>query len=98
MDAGMSLGATCLLGFPIEDKGLQVIATSFPSLSTVGAKRRPNHIDLMLGLGGHEEVRIDIAAVEQVGPGKEIAIGQVLLDGGAHDAILHGGRCRHHLA
>jgi hypothetical protein len=62
----MALGAARLLGLPIDDKGLEVIAFAFPLLPAVGPKRRTNHINLMLGLGGDEEVRIDIAAVEQV--------------------------------
>ena len=66
----MALGTARLLGLPIDDKGLQVIALPFPPLPTVGPKRRTNHIDLMLGLGGDEEVRIDIAAVEQVCAGR----------------------------
>ena len=74
-----------------DDEGLQVVACSCPPLPTVGPERRANHIDLMLGLSADQEVRIDIAAVEQVCPGQEISIGQVLLDGGAHDAILRGG-------
>jgi hypothetical protein len=75
MDAGMALGTARLLGLSIDDKGLQGIASPFPPLPTVGSKRRTNHIDLMLGLGGDQEVRIDIAAVEHVGPGEEIPIG-----------------------
>ena len=66
MDAGMPLGAARLLGLPIDDKGLEVIACPFPPLPAVGPKRRANHIDPMLGVGGDQEVRIDIAAVEQV--------------------------------
>lgn len=75
IDAGMALGATRLLGFPIDDKSLEVIASPFPSLPTVGSKRRTHHIDLMLGLGGNEEVRIDIPAVKQVDAWEEIPIG-----------------------
>jgi hypothetical protein len=97
MDAGMALGTARLLGLPIEDKGLEVIALPFPPLPTVGSKRRTHHIDLMLGLGGHEEVRIDIPAVEQVYAWENITIGSVLLDGGTYDTILRGGRRRHHL-
>ena len=97
VDTGLSLRAARLLGLPIDDKGLQVIALPFPPLPAVGPKRRTNHIDLMLSLGGDQEVRIDIAAVEQVCPRQEIPIGQVLLDGESHDAILRGGWRRHHL-
>lgn len=75
IDAGMALRTVRLLGLPIEDKGLEVVALSFPPLPTVGAKRRTNHIDLMLGLGGDQEVRIDIPAVEQVYAGENITVG-----------------------
>ena len=51
VDAGMTLGAARLLGFPIQDKGLQVIALSALVLPAIGAEGGPNHIDLMLGLG-----------------------------------------------
>src|SRR5262245_49802692 len=47
----------------------------FPPLPAVGPKRRTNHLDLMLGLGGDQEVRIDIAAVEQVDAWADITIG-----------------------
>jgi hypothetical protein len=75
MDAGMPLGTARLLGLPINDKSLEVIAPSFPPLPTVGAKRRTDHIDQMLGPGGSQEVRIDIAAVEQVDAWENITIG-----------------------
>ena len=97
MDAGLSLGTARLLGLPLDDKGLEVVASPFPPLPTVGAKRRPNHLDLMLGLGGDQEVRIDRAAVEQVDTWENITIGSVLLDGGTHHTILRGGWRRHHL-
>jgi hypothetical protein len=66
MDAGLALGTARLLGLPIADKGLEVIASPFPPLPTVGSKRWTHPIALMLGLGGHEEVRIDRPAVEHV--------------------------------
>jgi hypothetical protein len=50
VDTGMTLGTVRLLGLPIDDKGLEVIAFPFPPLPTIGPKRRTNHIDLMLGL------------------------------------------------
>jgi hypothetical protein len=40
VDTGMALGTARLLGLPIDDKGLQVIALPFPPLPTVGSKRR----------------------------------------------------------
>src|SRR5712691_10062651 len=53
-------------------------------LTAVGSKGWPDHVDLMRRLGGHQEVGIHRAAVKQVDPGEEIAIGHVLVDGGAH--------------
>ena len=53
----------------------EIEASPFPPLPTVGAKRRPNHIDLMLSLGGDQEVRVDIPAVEQVYAWEHITIG-----------------------
>ena len=47
----MSLGTVRLLGLPIKDKGLEVIAPPFPPLPTVGPERRTHHIDLMRRLG-----------------------------------------------
>jgi hypothetical protein len=71
----MAFGVARLLGLPIDDNGLQGIACPFPPLPAVGPKRPTHHIDLMLGLGGDQEVRIDIAAVEQVYAWEDITIG-----------------------
>ena len=54
VDTGVALGTTCLLGLPIDDKGLQVIAFPFPRLPAVGPERRTHHIDLMRRLGGNQ--------------------------------------------
>ena len=51
VDTGMALGTACLLGLPIDDKGLQVIALPCSILPTIGPERRTHHIDLMLRLG-----------------------------------------------
>src|SRR5712691_1764902 len=67
-DTGMPLGTVGLLRFPIHHKGLQVIALPGLMLPTIGPKRRPDHIDLVLVLRRDQEVGIHIAAVEQVGP------------------------------
>jgi hypothetical protein len=93
----MTLGTARLLGFPIDDKGLEVIAFPFPPLPTVGPKRRTNYMDLMLHLGGDEEVRIDIPAVQQMRAREELPLGEVTVDRGAHDAILRGRWRREHL-
>ena len=66
VDTGIALGTGCLLGLPIDDKGLEVIAFPFPPLPAVGPKRRTKHIELMVRLGGDQELRIDVTAVEQV--------------------------------
>ena len=63
----MPLGTVGLLGLPIQDKGLQVIAVSDLMLPAIGPKGRPDHIDLVLALRRDQEVGIHIAAVEQVG-------------------------------
>jgi hypothetical protein len=91
VDTGVGLGTACLLGLPIDDKGLEVVACPFPPLPTGGAKRRTNDIDLMLGLRSDQEIRIDIAAVEHVDAWEENPISQVVLDGKPHDTILRGG-------
>ena len=96
VDPAMALRTVRPLGRPIDDQGLEVIAFPLPPLPAVGPKRRTDHSDLMLGVGSDEEVRIDIAAVEHVDAGEHITSGEVLLEGGAHDTILRGGRCRHH--
>jgi hypothetical protein len=54
VDAGMSLGTVRLLGLPLEDNGLQVIALPFPPLPTLGPKRRTHHLDLMRRPGGDQ--------------------------------------------
>jgi hypothetical protein len=51
VDTGMALGTARLLGLPIDDKGLEVIALPFPPLPTIGPERWTNHIDLMRRLG-----------------------------------------------
>jgi hypothetical protein len=96
MDTGLSLGAARLLGLPREDKGLEVVASPFPPLPTVGAKRRTDHLDLLRGPGRHQEVRSDIPAIAQVDAGEDITVGEVLSDGGTHPPILCGGWRRQH--
>jgi hypothetical protein len=97
VDTSMALGAARPLGLPIDDEGLEVIALPCPPLPAVGPERRTDHIDLMLGLGGDEQVCIDIAAVEQVRAREELPLGEVAVDRRAHDAVLRGRRCREHL-
>jgi hypothetical protein len=97
VDTGLASGATRLRGLPIADHGLEVVACPFPPLPTGGPERWPNAIDLMLALGGDQEVRVDLAAVEHVGAWEEIPSGEVVLDGRPHDAILRGRGRRHHV-
>src|SRR5262245_9422895 len=87
-DTGMSLWAAGLVRLPINHKGLQVIALSCQPLPAIRAKGWPNYINVMLRLGGDQEVRIDVAAVEQVRTREEIPLGEVVVDAGAHHAIL----------
>src|SRR5215216_2361757 len=47
----VALGTTRLLGRPIEGKGIDTIALASATLATIGAKRWPEHIDLMQALG-----------------------------------------------
>jgi hypothetical protein len=54
IDARMALGTVRLLGVPIDDTGLQVIALVRPSLPAIGPKGRPDDIDLVPGLGGDQ--------------------------------------------
>ena len=75
VDTGMALGTVRLLRLPIQDKGLQVIAFPGPLLPAIGPKGGTDHIDLMPGLGGDQEVGIDIAAIEEVGARQQITLG-----------------------
>ena len=86
----MPLGTAGLVGLPIQDEGLQVIAVGDLVLPTIGPKGRPDHIDLVL-LRGHQEVGIHIAAVEQMCARQQVSCGQILDDGRSHRTI---GRCR----
>ncbi len=72
---GLALGTAGLFRFPLDHEGASVIALAREALPAVGAKGRADHVDLMVGLGGDEEVRIDVAAVQQVGAGEATAIG-----------------------
>jgi hypothetical protein len=53
----MALGAARLLGLPIDDKGLEVIAFAFPLLPAVGPKRRTDHIDRLYRQGNLVQLR-----------------------------------------
>jgi hypothetical protein len=71
----MPLGTARLVCLPIDDKGLEVIALARQPLPAIGAKGWSKHIDLMLGLGGDQEIGIHIATIEQVGLGEQITSG-----------------------
>ena len=97
LDTRMPLGTVRRLRLPIQDKGLQVIAVCDLMLPAVGPKGRPDHIDLMLPLGGDEEVGIHVTTVEQMGAREQITCGEVLYDDRAHCTIGRGRRGREHL-
>ena len=71
-DTAMALGTARLLGLPIQDKGLQSVALAGVMLSALGAEGGAHHIDLMLSLGRHQEVGLDIAAVEHMGARQQL--------------------------
>jgi len=54
------------LGRPIEREGIDPIALASAMLATIGAKRWPEHIDLMQALGTGQEFGVDIATVEEM--------------------------------
>jgi hypothetical protein len=87
----MPLRTARLLGVPIDDQGLQVIPPSGLPVPAVGPKGGPHAIDLMVRLGGDQEVRIHIAAVESGRAREQITLGKVAGDGGAHATIRRGG-------
>jgi hypothetical protein len=55
-----------LVGRPIERKSLDTIALAGTMLATIGAKRWPEHLNLMQMLGTRQEVCVDIATVEEM--------------------------------
>jgi hypothetical protein len=57
----------------------------------------PHHIDVMLRLGGDQEVRIHRATIESGRARKQITLGEGLLDRGPHDPIWGRGRRGDHL-
>jgi hypothetical protein len=71
----MPLGTVRRLRLPIQDKGLQVIALGDLMLPAIGPKGRPDYIDLMLTLGGDEEVGIHVTTVEQMDAREQITCG-----------------------
>ena len=72
-------------------------ALALKALPAVGAKGGADHVDVMAGLGGDAEVRVDIAAVQHVRAGEAIAIVEALVDDGARDTIRRGRRGGHDL-
>ena len=65
-DTALALGALGLLRLPVDHKGVEVIAVPVPLLPTRGAQRGPYDIDLMVYLGTDQDVRDDIATVDEV--------------------------------
>jgi hypothetical protein len=94
-DPGVPLGTVGLLRVPIHPKGLEGIPgmLMLPAISPYGW---PDDLDLMLRLGGDEEGRSHIAAIEPVRTREESTPGPVLLDGRAHAPLWpRGGRSAH---
>ena len=91
LDTSMPLGTAGLVGVPIQDEGLPVIALGDLVWPGVGPKGRPDHIDLVL-LRGHQEIGIDIAAVEQMGAREQGPSGHIRDDGRAHRPSGRGRR------
>jgi hypothetical protein len=94
VDPGLSLGTARLLGLPIQDKGLPIVALSRLMSPAIGAEGGANHLALRLGLGRHQEVSIDRAAVEQMGAGPQITCGSIVHNCQSPDALRRGGRRR----
>ena len=90
----MALGAARLPRRPIDGKGPQIVALPGLMLPAIGAEGGPNHIDLMLGLGRHQAVGIDSAAVESRGAGQQLPGGSIVHDRRPHHTIRRGGRRR----
>lgn len=76
----MPLGTVGLLGVPISDEDLQVIAVVDRMLPAIGAKGRPHHVDVIRALRRDQEGGIHVATVEQVGSRQQIPGCSVLRD------------------
>jgi hypothetical protein len=97
VDAGMTLRAARLPGVPIQDKGLQVVASASLMLPAIGPKGATYHIELMLAPRGDEKVNSHVAAVEYMGAGQQITCGAIMRDRRAHHTIQRGLRRREHV-
>jgi hypothetical protein len=91
VDAGMALGTARLLGVPIQDKGLSIVALAGVMWPAIGADGGPHPIDLMLGLGRHQAVGIPRAAVKQVGSRQQLLGGSIVHARRPHHTIRYGG-------
>jgi hypothetical protein len=94
-NTGLPLGTVGLLRLPVDDKGTQIIALVCPPLVAIRPEGWAHDINLVDGLSSDEQLGIDIATIEQVYTGEEMARGQVILNERAHDTI-RGGRWRGH--
>jgi hypothetical protein len=94
-NAGLPLRTGGRLRLPGDAEGAQIIAWA----RSPWVARRPegwaHDLDLMDGRSGDEPLGIDIATIEQVQTGEEMALGQVTLHERAHGTI-RGGRQRGH--
>jgi len=89
---GVPLGTPGLVGRPIESKGIDTIALTVAMLATIGAKRRPDDVNMMPVLGTGEELSVHIATVEYMRAWEHSALGSILLNHGSHDTIGGGHR------
>jgi len=62
----MPLGTPRLGGRPIKRKSLDTLALAGTMLATIGAKGRPDHINVVQVLGTGEELGIHLATVEEM--------------------------------
>ena len=54
---------------------MQIIPLPSETLATKGAKRRPDHINLVVLMRTHQQVRIHVPAVKQMDAWEQITIG-----------------------
>lgn len=86
-DTRLPLGTHGNFPLPINGKGMQIIACSSAPLATVGPEGWPDHINLMVHLGDDEELRRQVATIQEVRRWEQLAIHQRLLDGWPHPTI-----------
>lgn len=78
------------IGCPKQEGMLLVISLPRPDVVDYKTRRGAHDIDLADGLSGDQQLGIDIATVEQMHTGEEMARGQVILNERTHDTIRSG--------